>query len=198
MPPEQVQKLPGFGDKETERAQARRLLADAGFPQGFETTVHTRANPFFQTLSEFVAGQLETIGIRATVVPVEAVAYQEMIMGGDFAMIGHSHSFALDDPDSVLPAHYSCGAAENFPGLCDPALDSLIEQQSRELNAGRRRELLDQIERLIWEKDAKVWFQWSSRRTPVWNTVAGLEPGGPSLYQGRRLDQVYLTGGSGQ
>ena len=187
--------LPGYGDAEENRAKARDLLTEAGFPDGFSMTIHTRANFFFQTLSDFVSGQLATVGITANVVAVEPVTYQEMIMRGDFAMIGHSHSFALDDPDSVLYSHYSCGGSENFPGLCDSALDALIDEQSRELDPERRRELLGEIERTIWERDAKVWFQWSSRRTPVWNTVHGLEPGGPSLYQGRRLERVYLESG---
>ena len=185
--------LPGYGDVDANRAAARVLLDEAGFPDGFKTTIHTRANPFFQTLSDFVAGQLATIGIQAKVVPVEAVSYQEMIMAGEFEMIGHSHSFSLDDPDAVLPSHYSCGGAENYPGLCDPALDELIARQSRELDPEKRRTLLNEIERLVWNADAKVWFQWSARRTPVWNTVKGLEPGGPSLYQGRRLDEVYIV-----
>lgn len=192
LPRSQVTSLPGYGDLTPNRAKARQLLAEAGLSDGFSTTIHTRANPFFQLLSEFVAGQLKEIGIEVRVVPVESVEYQERIMNGDFAMIGHSHSFALDDPDSVLPSHYSCDGAENFPGLCDQNIDELIQQQSRELDTDRRRELLAEIERAIWEMDAKIWFQWSSRRTPVWNNVVGLQPGGPSLYQGRRLDEVFL------
>ncbi len=188
----EVGDLPGHGDVEGNRRLARQLLADAGYPDGFSTTINTRANPFFQLLSDFVAGQLKEIGIEADVVPLESVTYQERITSGDFDMIGHSHSFALDDPDSMLSAHYGCGGAENYPGLCDPELDELIDRQSRELDPDRRRELLAQIERIIWETDAKIWFQWSSRRTPVWNNVVGLRPGGPSLYQGRRLDEVFI------
>jgi peptide/nickel transport system substrate-binding protein len=189
---ENVLELPGYGDVDANRQESRRLLTDAGFPDGFSTTIHTRANPFFQTLSEFISGQLANVGIEARVTPVESVAYQELITSGEFAMIGHSHSFALDDPDSVLPSHYSCGGAENFPGLCDAGLDALIAQQSAEPDENRRSELLDEIERTIWQKDSKIWFQWSARRTPVWKNVIGLEPGGPSLYQGRALDEVYL------
>ena len=174
-------------------ALARDLLAEAGFPDGFSTALNTRANPFSQLMADFAAGQLAEVGIDVRVVPLESVDYQDRITSGRFAMIAHSHSFALDDPDSVLPSHYGCGGAENFPGLCDPVLDGLIEEQSRALDPDRRRDLLNKIEEMIWEMDAKVWFQWSSRRTPVWNNVVGLDPGGPSLYQGRRLDEVYLV-----
>lgn len=187
-----IDSLPGYGDVGANRELARDLLAEAGFPGGFKVTLNTRANPFFEFLGEFVIGQLAEVGIEATLAPIESVDYQDRVMSGNFDMIVHSHSFALDDPDSVLPSHYSCDGVENFPGLCDPDLDLMIEQQSREVDPEKRLALLNEIERVIWETDAKVWFQWSSRRTPVWNNVVGLEPGGPSLYQGRRLEQVFL------
>ncbi|MDA0232401.1 MAG: hypothetical protein O3C69_02820, partial [Chloroflexi bacterium] len=77
----------------------------------------------------------------------------------------------------------------------DLDLDRLIQRQSRETDERLRRELLNEIERLIWEQDAKIWFQWSARRTPVWNDVVGLDPGGPSLYEGRSLDQGFIRAG---
>jgi len=192
LDPQEVRRLPGYGEKQAERAEARRLLSEAGFPNGLDVKLHTRANPFFETLSAFVAGQLATVGVRARVVPVEPVAYQDLLARGEHAMIGHSHSFALDDPDAVLPAHYACNGPENFPNLCDAEIDRLIEDQSRTLDPEKRKSLVNEIQRRVWDLDAKVWFQWSLRRTPLWENVRGFEPGGPSLYQGRRMDTVWL------
>ncbi|MBM3956639.1 MAG: ABC transporter substrate-binding protein [Gemmatimonadetes bacterium] len=192
LDPAEVRALPGHGDKGQERAEARQLLARAGFPDGLDVVLSTRADPFFETLSAFVAGQLATVGIRARVVPVEAVAYQDLLARGEHAMIGHSHSFALDDPDAILPGHYACGGAENFPRLCEAEIDRLIEEQSRTLDPEKRKSLVDEIQRRVWDLDAKVWFQWSLRRTALWENVRGLEPGGASLYQGRRMDTVWL------
>ncbi len=187
----EAMKLPGYGDKETERAEARRLLAQAGYPDGLKTAIKTQAYPFFQTLTEFVSAQLSTVGIDAEVTPVEPVEYQRIIRSGEFEMIGHSHSFPLDDPDSILLDHYSCGGSENFPGLCEPELDDKIELQSRTLDRDERKALLEEIERTIWDANSKIWFQWSSRRTPVWSNIHGMEPGGSSLYQGKRLERVW-------
>ena len=188
----EVMALPGYGDKEAERAEARTLLEQAGYSDGLEVPMLTQANPFFQTLADFAAGQLGLVGIKAEVTPVEPVEYQRIIRSGEFKIIGHSHSFSLDDPDPILTDHYTCGGSENFPGLCDPELDEMIAKQSRLLDPGERKALLDDIQRRIWEENAKIWFQWSSRRAPVWANVHGLEPGGPSLYQGRRLEQVWI------
>ncbi len=189
---EELLKLEGYGDKNAERDQARKLLAQAGYPDGMETSIKTQATPFFQTLAEFAAGQLSTVGIRAEVTTVEPVEYQRIIRSGEFEIIAHSHSFPLDDPDSILIDHYSCDGNENFPGLCDPELDRMINRQSRTLDAAQRKTILDDIQRSIWHANAKIWFQWSSRRTPVLSNVHAMEPGGSSLYQGRRLERVWI------
>ena len=198
LDPAEVRLLPGYGDKQAERAEARRLLVEAGLAGGLDVTLHTRANPFFETLSAFVAGQLATVGIRVQVEPVESVAYQDLLARGDHVAIGHSHSFSLDDPDAILPGHYACDGPENFPGLCDDEIDRLIQAQSRTLDPEERKALVDEIQRRVWDVNGKIWFQWSLRRVPVWENVRGFQPGGPSLYQGRRMDTVWLEPGPGQ
>ncbi len=190
---EEVSQLPGYGDAEAERAEARQLLADAGFPDGFNVKMQTRSDPFSTSLAEFAAAQLATVGIMVELEPMERTAYQDFLLRGKHALISHSHSFSLDDPDAILPAHYSCGGSENFPGFCDPELDEMIQAQSRELDPGKRKELVDEIQRRVWEADAKIWFNWSVRRTPVSVRVQNFAPGGPSLYQGRRLESVWLA-----
>ncbi len=189
---QEVAKMPGSGDAAANRAEAKKLLAQAGFANGFDVKMFVRSDPFAQTLAEFAAGQLRQVGIRAEVVPTEPGAYQELVVRHDFAMLAHSHSFAMDDPDAILFDNYSCKGFENYPGLCDPVIEDLLQKQSRELDPSKRKTLVDELQRRIWDADAKVWFQWTVRRTPVWSNVHGLEPGGPSLYQGRRLDRVWL------
>ncbi len=183
----------GYGDPEVQRAEARKLLSDAGLTNGFETRLHVRADPFGQTLAEFAAAQLRLVGIRVQVVPVEPGAYQDMVLKREFDMIAHSHSFALDDPDAILFDNYACGGLENYPGLCDPDIDGLIAEQSRAVDLVTRKAIVSVVQRQIWESNAKVWFQWTIRRTPVWTDVHGMSPGGPSLYQGRRLERVWLA-----
>ena len=74
-----VLKLPGYGDKDAERSEARELLEQAGYPDGLDVPMLTQAHPFFETLAEFAAGQLGLVGIRAKVTPVEPVDYQRVI-----------------------------------------------------------------------------------------------------------------------
>ena len=193
LDPDEVSRLPGYGDDESERARARELLANAGYPNGLSVQMHSRSDPFSTSLAEFAVAQLSQVGINADLIPLERTAYAEFVSKGHHTLISHSHSFSLDDPDAILPAHYACGGAENFPGLCDEEIDRLIELQSRETNPKAREELVDEIQRLVWAADAKVWFNWSVRRTPVSVKVRAFNPGGPSLYQGRRFESVWLV-----
>lgn len=190
---DEVLTLPGYGDDEAERARARELLANAGYPDGLAVQMHTRSDPFSTSLAEFAVAQLRKVGINAKLIPLERTAYAEFVSSGEHTLISHSHSFSLDDPDAILPAHYACGGEENYPGLCDPEIDRLIEAQARELDPDDRKKLVDEIQRLVWSTDAKIWFNWSVRRTPVSTKVMNFNPGGPSLYQGRRFESVWLT-----
>ena len=40
------------------------------------------------------------------------------------------------DPDPILELFYGCGSSLNWDGYCNPEIDKLIEQQSREGDAG--------------------------------------------------------------
>ncbi len=193
LDPDEVSRLPGYGNDESERSRARELLANAGYPNGLRVQMHSRSDPFSTSLAEFAVAQLSQVGIDAELIPLERTAYAEFVSNGQHTLISHSHSFSLDDPDAILPAHYACGGAENFPGLCDEEIDRLIELQSRETDPRTRKQLVDEIQRLVWAADAKVWFNWSVRRTPVSVKVMNFDPGGPSLYQGRRFESVWLA-----
>ena len=48
------------------------------------------------------------------------------------------------DPDPILNTQYGCGSEVNLDGYCDPEVDGLIEQQSREGNPQRRKALCGQ------------------------------------------------------
>ena len=59
------------------------------------------------------------------------------------------------DPDPILHLFYGCGLSLNWSGYCNPAVDQLIEQQSREGDPERRKPLLWEIERKLAADDAR-------------------------------------------
>jgi peptide/nickel transport system substrate-binding protein len=58
---------------------------------------------------------------------------------------------AVDDPDSMLKENYACGSENNFAKYCNPAVEELLDRQSQEADAGKRRALVWEIERRLAE-----------------------------------------------
>jgi peptide/nickel transport system substrate-binding protein len=58
-------------------SQARKLLADAGYPDGFTTNITSFANVNFITMADAVAGQLRRVGIRAEIDSMPLGAYRQ-------------------------------------------------------------------------------------------------------------------------
>src|SRR5215472_4537800 len=95
----------------------------------------------------------------------------------------------LDDPDQNFYENYGCGAARNYGGYCDRAVDALIDQQSMEADPEKRRRLVWDIERKLIEDDVSA--------GPLPPTCRGLQP---ALGEGddpdgqRHLQRVALRG----
>jgi peptide/nickel transport system substrate-binding protein len=70
------------GRRDANRAEARKLLADAGFPDGFETATFGQRN--WQTEHEWLQSQLASIGIRARLDLVDVATYNERAARKDF------------------------------------------------------------------------------------------------------------------
>ena len=55
----------------------------------------------------------------------------------------------------MLYENYACGGVGNYNGYCDPEIDRMIEQQSREPDQEKRKRIVWEIERRLVEDDAK-------------------------------------------
>lgn len=190
LPDAELDSLPGFGDKAAERARARELLARAGYDSSARLNMLTRSGAFFQDIATFVAGQLETVGIQVEQDTQESAVYLERLRSRSFQLTASSSGLTLDDPDQVFSEHYLCNGTENFSQLCDEEVERLFLEQQRTLDQQRRRELVWQMQRRLWQLNGKVVVHWSVRRTPVWREVQGFTMGA-SNYQGMRLDTVW-------
>lgn len=96
---------------------ARSLLREAGYPEGFETTLWTMANPRpYMPEPLRVAQRLQTmlaeVGIRAKIVSLEWGEYLDRVHRGhhDLALLGWQADSG--DPDNFLFVHFDKTSAE--------------------------------------------------------------------------------------
>src|SRR5713226_3310551 len=96
------------------------------------------------------------------------------------------------DPDMILDLFYGCGSSLNWDGYCNPEVDKLIEQQSIEADQGRRKQLLWGIERKLAEVGARPIIFYSRQGTCRQPYVKGLTIMVNSVFNGWRMEDVWL------
>ncbi|MCS7207594.1 MAG: ABC transporter substrate-binding protein [Dehalococcoidia bacterium] len=194
---EEVARLPGMAPtgpaKEAERVQARRLLVEAGFPEGLDVPLLVRSAPTPLALASALQEQAKTIGVGVHLVALEGPRYWEALARREFVLLAHIHTLPLFDPDLVFASHALCGGPENYPGVCDPVLEDLFRRQQEEMDPARRREVVRAFQRRYQEVLGKMTLVWEVRHPAWWGYVKGYTPT-PLYYlqHGSRMEEVWL------
>ena len=97
----------------------------------------------------------------------------------------------MDDPDSNFFEHYTCRSARNYTGYCDEAVEKLIEQQSQELDHGKRLALVRRIQKTLEDDAARTMLAWRYDVYAHWPHVKNLIPR-HAIYSYGRMQEVWL------
>jgi peptide/nickel transport system substrate-binding protein len=128
-------------------AQSRKLLADAGYLNGFDAGDYT-CDAVFTSLGDAVVNYLRAVGIRARLRPLERAAFmsqwQERRLKGLVQGANSSFGNAVTRIERNM---LSSGAFASYPEI-----DDLFQQQSRETDRAKREALLHAIQRLAYER----------------------------------------------
>jgi peptide/nickel transport system substrate-binding protein len=129
--------------------RAKQLVADAGYPNGFDAGQFA-AIPGFPTVAEAVVNDLNAVGIRVRLRPMERAAFyatwQEKKLRGLFmTAVGNSGNAA-----SRVEAFIHSKGAYAYGGY--PDIDELFHQQGRERDAKKREAILYKIQQLTIER----------------------------------------------
>jgi peptide/nickel transport system substrate-binding protein len=137
--------------------RAKQLLADAGYPTGFEVDLDT-CTCDRSDLPEAVAGELAKIGVRVTIRPFEITQFNaDWGAGKQNPMRAARLSFS--DPNVYLQLWLKTGGP--LSRFSDPELDALIDAQRAEYDEAKRIEILREIGSSA-RAAAPAIFLWSS------------------------------------
>ncbi len=152
IPQEELLKLPGYRQpKDADLAEAKRLLAEAGFPDGFDSSV-MYVSTYVGTPqgAEALAEQLRRIGVRLALKPTEAGVFNKAIKDGTFETYYTGFARFLPEAQWRNTMH-SKGGLNSFP-IRDADLDALLDAQDGELDIAKRKEAFLKIQRLLLDK----------------------------------------------
>ena len=195
MPEAELQKVAGYWpDIEKSRAEARRLLREAGIPDGFKFTFTNRNTTGPQRAGVFMIDQWRRIGLNVTHRVLETAPRFAALQSGDFeTAMDFSCDFA-DEPDLQLTKYLSSDRSPvNYAHYTDRVLDDLYDQQSRERDVEKRKQLVWAFERRLLDEMAHTLIQIGNVRAVThWDYLKGWKAT-PSYYLNQDLATVWLA-----
>ena len=153
---------PGLRPKDTpggqeDIAEAQRLMAEAGFPDGFEVQYTVRqvgsypqqCSVIKQDLEEFlgITGAIETLPSAAGYAKYGTSRPKDS--KGDWELSCQGEGMVVFDPDAIYGGVYLPGATRNYTDWEHPKVTEWFEAQKVELDPDRRREI---------NKEAELWL----------------------------------------
>ncbi len=192
----ELTKMAGFGkDIEASRKEARRLLKEAGVPEGAKFTFKNRDLPMpYESLGVFAVDQWRKIGLNVELKVLEKGPFFGDRKKGDFDLCMDWECGYMDEPDLQLYKFLSHGkSGSNYSRYKDPVLDELYEKQARAKTKKERRKLIRAFEkRLLDEKAYTFPSLWWYKINPHWAKVRGWNQL-PSHYLNQDLRDVWLA-----
>jgi len=139
-------------------AEARRLLASAGYPKGFDAGEYN-CDGSYASLAEAVLNDIQQVGIRAKLRPLERAAFFKGYAERSFKNLIQGQSGAFGNAATRLEAFVVKGGAYVYGSY--PDIDALFQEQASELDRARREAKLHKIQQLVHERAicAPIWRQ---------------------------------------
>jgi len=194
-PPEELNQLAGYWpDIEKSRAEARRLLKEAGVPDGFQFTFTNRGIPMpYEPLGVWLIDQWRKVGLNVKQEVIEAASFYSVLRKGDAQVNMDFQCGYIVEPDLDLYKFLSTERnPANYGYYQDPVLDDLYDRQSRATNVEERKKLIRQFEKRLLDDEAHylMTLQWHriiphSAKVKGWTIT-------PSHYLNNTLDTVWL------
>lgn len=134
-------------------AQAKQLVSAAGYPNGvdLEFPLTNDRGQAFINLIQLIQAQLKQGNINVTLKPTDRVTIGKNRRAGTF-QIDFDFKTQDSDVDSYLFQTFYSKSAGNYGGIVDPQLDSLLQAERREVDTAKRKDILRQIGRRIYDQ----------------------------------------------
>ncbi|RNB84026.1 ABC transporter substrate-binding protein [Brevibacillus nitrificans] len=133
----------------TDVEKAKQLLAEAGFPNGFETQIETAATyPDMVETAQVVQQQLKAIGINAKINQLEWGNYIEVWKSKNMnLMVGRNTSGV--DADRSMRFFFATTGSANVWNYSNPAYDELVEKALGTVDQAERKKLYEQAQTML-------------------------------------------------
>ena len=133
--------------------KAKKLLAEAGYPNGFDFEWYVPFVPYFD-MGERVLVDLRAVGIRGKLEVLEGPAFRAKMGRGRKGYPGNKTIVQNIDPrpggaSASVRVFAVCGSPQSF--ICDPQIEELWKKHEASVDPEVRQEALDKIQHIVVE-----------------------------------------------
>jgi peptide/nickel transport system substrate-binding protein/oligopeptide transport system substrate-binding protein len=186
--------LPGYQERpgyEYDPGLARRLLAEAGYPDGLTLEIWQRESTEGNRVLEAVQGYLLAVGVHATLVRREWSAFKEAVNAGK--VDAFFLDWIADYPEAenfLFPLFHSAnqGGGGNRSRFSDPEVDRRLEAASRMPDAASRAGAYARIDSLVYAQAPWIYLYFPTSFHVVSPRISGYRL--PAIYLGNDFSEV--------
>jgi ABC-type transport system substrate-binding protein len=195
-PADEIMQMPGYrSDKEADIEEARRLMAEAGYPDGFETTftAWTEAASSEVAVPAFAEQLRTSLNITGKIVVIERPLTAEVLKTGDFNIFkSDTYASPILDPYPLWNTYLRTDASQNWSRYSNPDFDALLDELALELDTDKRHELVDRGLDML-DENPPFFLLGFCAHSPMWNDwVKGLSADQRLFSMWGRFDTVWL------
>lgn len=169
-------------------AAAKKMLAEAGYPNGVELTIDVgnTDGPWQQSVCEIMRDQLQETGIKLNINVMPASKYWEIWDKTPFGATAWTHRPL---GTMVMSLGYRSGASWNESAYSDPAFDAALDAAEAVLDVEERKKKMEAAEKILQEAAVVMLPVWRPVYTMTTKKVHGYPPH-PTLYH--QLNKTWI------
>jgi ABC-type transport system substrate-binding protein len=179
VPPHIFGHTDGLQDWPYDPDQARALLVQAGYPNGFQTTLWVMAisRPYFphpDRVGEALQANLAAVGIQAEIVTLDWGTYLDKVFAGEADLFLNGWMADYPDATNFLDTFFGAGSDDSL-GLKLPELVQMLQEAGSTLDKAQRQALYDQANQFAHDHVPAVPIVHNSSAIAFRKTVKGIK-----------------------
>ena len=195
-PQDEILQMPGYRSDKTEDIEtARQLLAEAGYPDGFETTftAWTEASSSEVAVPAFAELLRTALNITGDIEVIERPRTTDILTSGEYNIFkADTYASPVLDPFPLWNLYLRTGASQNWSNYSNPDFDALLDELAVTSEPDARQEVINRALDMLDENPPFILIGFCAHSVIANEVVKGLDITNRAWSKWDRFETVWL------